>query len=406
MKNKILTILLSVGLAVALWLYVVTVVSPNSDKHYYNIPITIQSEIVLQERGLMITNRELPTVSLHLEGNRTDLNKLNSSNITVSVDVSRIGEAGTHNLVVVPSYPGDVPNNAITVLSRNPGSITLQIEERISKTVPVEIRYTGALPTNFMADKENKGLDYESIVITGPKSVIDQITVANIDVNLEGRTESISEQYRFSLCNSADEPVDAALVTANVETVKLTLKILQLKEISLKVNAINGGGANDKNTEITVAPGKILVSGSKVLLDSLDSLVLDTINLAEITEDQILVKKIKLPEGVNNETGVDEVEVTIKLPQLSTKSFTVTSIQAINVPAGMAADLITQMLTVTLRGPQASLNKINPADILITGDFSDEQIGSATVKAVVTVNSSDVGAIGVYNVSANLRNAS
>ena len=195
-------------------------------------------------------------------------------------------------------------------------------------------------------------------------------------------------------------------MTANVETVKLTLKILQLKEISLKVNAINGGGANDKNTEITVAPGKILVSGSKVLLDSLDSLVLDTINLAEITEDQILVKKIKLPEGVNNETGVDEVEVTIKLPQLSTKSFTVTSIQAINVPAGMAADLITQMLTVTLRGPQASLNKINPADILITGDFSDEQIGSATVKAVVTVNSSDVGAIGVYNVSANLRNAS
>ena len=59
MKNKILTILLSVGLAVALWLYVVTVVSPNSDKHYYNIPITIQSEIMLQDRGLMITNREL-----------------------------------------------------------------------------------------------------------------------------------------------------------------------------------------------------------------------------------------------------------------------------------------------------------------------------------------------------------
>lgn len=405
MKNKILTILLSVGLAVALWLYVVTVVSPNSDKHYYNIPITIQSEIVLQERGLMITNRELPTVSLHLEGNRTDLNKLNSSNITVSVDVSRIGEPGTHNLVAVPSYPGDVPNNALTVLSRNPGYITLQVEERISKTVPVEVHYTGSLPTNFMADKDNMELNYDSIVISGPKSVIDQITVAKVDVNLEGRTESISEQYRFSLCNSADEPVDAALVTANVETVKLTLKILQLKEISLKVNVINGGGANDRNTQITVAPGKILVTGSKLLLDGLDSLVLDTINLAEITEDQILVKEIELPVGVYNETGVDEVEVTIKLPQLSTKSFTVTNIQAINVPAGMAADLITQRLTVTLRGPQASLDRINPADIVITGDFSNEQIGSATVKAVVTVNSSDVGAIGVYNVSANLRNA-
>lgn len=406
MKNKILTILLSVGLAVAIWLYVVTVVSPNSDKHYYNIPITIQSEIVLQERGLMITNRELPTVSLHLEGNRTDLNKLNSSNITVSIDVSRIGEPGTHNLVAVPSYPGDVPNNALTVLSRNPGYITLQVEERISKTVPVEVRYTGSLPANFMADKDNMELSYDSIVISGPKSVIDQITVANVDVNLEGRMESISEQYRFSLCNSADEPVDAALVTANVETVKLTLKILQLKEISLKVNVVNGGGANDKNTQITVAPGKILVTGSKLLLDGLDSLVLGTINLAEITDrDSKQVYTIKLPEGVYNETGVTEAEVSIKLPGLATKDFTVTNIQAVNVPAGMAVDLITQSLKVTLRGPQASLNKINPADILITGDFSNEQVGAATVKAVVTVNSLDTGAIGGYNISATLRNA-
>ena len=32
MKNKALTALLSFGIALALWLYVVTFVSPNSDK--------------------------------------------------------------------------------------------------------------------------------------------------------------------------------------------------------------------------------------------------------------------------------------------------------------------------------------------------------------------------------------
>ena len=88
MKNKLLTGLLSVGIALVLWLYVVTVVSPNSDNHYYNIPVNIQGEAVLQDRGLMITSGELPVISLHLEGNRTDLNKINSSNIFCKVSAN------------------------------------------------------------------------------------------------------------------------------------------------------------------------------------------------------------------------------------------------------------------------------------------------------------------------------
>ena len=76
MKNNILSGLLSLLLAIGVWLYVVTVVSPNSDKKYNDISIVTQNEIILQERGFMVTNIDTSKIELHLGGSRSDLNKL------------------------------------------------------------------------------------------------------------------------------------------------------------------------------------------------------------------------------------------------------------------------------------------------------------------------------------------
>ena len=72
MKNKIWHIALSVVIAFALWVYVITTVSPESEDTFYDIPVTYQNDS-LDERGLMIVS-DTPTVTLHLKGNRSDLN--------------------------------------------------------------------------------------------------------------------------------------------------------------------------------------------------------------------------------------------------------------------------------------------------------------------------------------------
>ena len=403
MKNKFLTPLLSIVVAFGLWLYVVTVVSPNSDKKYTNIPVVTQGESMLQDRGLMITSNENPTVSLHLEGNRTDLDKLNSSNITISVDVSRIYEAGTHQLTYTPTYPGDVANNAITVRSRDPGTITITVEERVSKAVPVEVEYNGTLSEGFMADKENKELDVDQIHMVGPKSVVDRIAVARVDVDLEARSESISGQFPYTFCDQNGEPVPMDMVTADVEAVTLTLKILRVKEIALVVNVINGGGATEQTSSITIDPLTILVSGSDNLLEDIEQLELGTINLGEMPGDEVLIFPIKLPEGITNETGVAEATVDVRFPDLATKTLTVKNITAVNVPQDMEAVLITKMLEIQLRGPKKVVEKITQDNISVTVDFSNEQLGTATVKADITIDSDSVGTVGTYNVTATLR---
>ena len=402
MKNKLLRILLSAAIAISIWLYVVTVVAPNTDKTYPNIPVAVQGEALLQDRKLMITGMDVEMVTLQLEGSRLDLNKLNSSNIIITIDASKIYEAGVHPMQYSIAYPGDVAYNAINVISRNPGYINVNVEVREEKSVPVEIDYSGNLPENFVSDAPV--LSREVVNISGPKSVIDRITSARVQVDLEGRSESFSEQLQYTLCDKNGQPVDAKLVTTDAADVTVTWKILRVKEIALVVNVIFGGGATEQTSTVTVDPLTIRVSGSDSLLEGLEQLELGTINLEEMAADEVLTFPIKLPEGINNETGVTEATVDVRFLNLATTTLRVTKINAVNVPEGMDVELITKALEIMFRGPEGQINNLKAEDITVTVDFTDVQPGTVKIKAVITVNNApDIGAVGVYMISATVR---
>ena len=87
MKNKIYAALLSLACAFCLWLYVISAVSPGSTDTYYNIPIVWEGESLLNENGLMVTAVSSNTVNLKLSGNRSDLSRVNSGNITIKPEM-------------------------------------------------------------------------------------------------------------------------------------------------------------------------------------------------------------------------------------------------------------------------------------------------------------------------------
>ena len=384
MKTKIVYALASVCIAFGLWLYVTTTVSPESDETYYNIPVVMEGESVLNERGLMITEKPEDGVTLKLSGNRSDLIKVNSQNITIKVDLSKIYEPGETSLQYLPLFPGDVPSNAFVIESKHPESITVNVEERRVKEVPVEIRWEGTTPEGFLSDKENRVLDYPEIKVVGPASVADQIEKAVIDVNLQDRKESISESYRYTLCDKDNNPVDAKLITTNVEEVRLELRIDRFKDIDLTYTLVEGGGANADNTVIDMSVDSIRVSGSEAALNNLgDQLVVGTINLRDIAKDSVLNYPVNLPDGVRNLSGVTEVQMDVRFAGLATKEFTIDEIRSVNVPEGMEAEVLAEKMNVTVRGPAASLNSLKAEDMVIEVDFTGAEVGTSTYKGTV-----------------------
>ncbi len=406
-KNKLYSMILSVVIAFGLWLYVISNVSQQADWTFYNIPVIREGEAVLSERNLMVTDISVNAVSLHLSGTRDDLNRIDSSNTSVKIDLSSITEPGEKiPLKYVPSYPSDISRGAFEINDMNPAEIYVSVDYRRTFEIPVTVKWTGTRSEDYIYDTENVVLDYPMITIAGPAAVADMIDHARVEVDLTNRVESISESFRYTLCDKEGNPVDAGRITTNVEEIRLSAQIQRIKEVKLSADVIYGGGATSLSTKVTIEPESIRVSGGEAVLAELgDVYTLCTINLAEIERKTDLKYTITLPEGVTNQTGVSEAVVSVRFTGLRTKEFTIDNFEIRNVPQGMAAEIINANLTVRVRGPEAEMALLTSEDIKAVVDFSAAEVGTATYKATIefTEKFPNVGALKTSSVSATVQ---
>ena len=405
--RKVSSAILSLVIAFGLWLYVVNNVSKEDDITFNNIPVVREGESILHEQNLMITELSTESVSLHLSGSRDDLNKIDSSNTSVKINLSNIKEPGEKiPLTYTPSYPVSVANTALEVVNKSPSVIFVSVDYRRTFEIPVYVKWTGTRSENYLYDTENYTLDYTTVTITGPAAVADQIDHAQILIDLSERTESFSESFRYTLCDAEGNPVDAKLITTSVEEVQLGVQIQQIKEIDLVADIVYGGGAAPSNTTVTLSPEVIRVSGGAAVLEELgDTYTVCSINLADIEKSSNELKyTINLPDGVINQTGVSEVVVTIRFSGLKTRDFVVENIEMINVPEGMVAEVINANLTVRVRGPEAEISALKESDITAVVDLSAAETGTATYKAVIKISDEfpNVGAMKSSSVSATV----
>lgn len=409
MKNKLIYALLSFVIALGLWFYVITVVSPESEETYYNIPVVLKNETVMTDKGLMITTEKEPTVTLRLKGNRSDLNNLKNSDISLVADLSKINEAGTQRVTFDISFPGSFADNAFEVLSYSPDKIMLDIVEWTTKEVDVQVEFAGTVPPDYIVYKEDYILSHDKITITGPKAVVDKITHAKVDVNLEEQIDTISGSFPYTLCFDTEETenLDLSLLETNITEVDLEVKIQRVKDLQLVVNVTYGGGATEETTSIVFSQETIKVSGSEAVLETLgDTLVLDNINVAEILKEETREYEIVLPAEVDNLSGLDKVTVTISFPELKTKELPISNITVVNVPKGLVVkDIGTKVCNVTLRGSKWQIDHISADDVEIRVDLTNAMDGTELYKAEVYITNPSfpsVGAVFSYSIAVEL----
>ncbi len=379
MKKNFFYFLIAVVIAFGLWAYVVTTVSPESEATFHNISVAWEagSDDILKDKGYMVLSDSMPTITLRLRGNRSDLDKLKNSDITVIADLAKINHTGEQILDYDVYFTG---GGAFEILNQNPNGLTLQIVEWASKDVPVVVNYTGTLGLEYIAFKEDLILNRTTVKIEGPKSVVDQVSQAVINVDLTDQTETISMNDRVTLCNSKGEPVDVKNVTVPESDVRLTLRILRVKEIMLNVIPNYGGGVTSENSTLTQNYTSIKVAGSEKILSALpDVLELGTINLAEITENTTVTLPITdgMLQGAENLSGITEVEVAVTVPERITRRLEITDMTQIRVnglPEGMTLEFVTQKVAVTLIGRADQVNEITAEDLTITVNAADVEV--------------------------------
>ena len=124
----------------------------------------------------------------------------------------------------------------------------------------------------------------------------------------------------------------------------------------------------------------------------------------------MLTFPVPLADELTNLTGVEEIEVTIHFnKRLEERTFKVTNIHCINVPEGWTADIITQELSVIVRGRAELLEEITSDSLLAVADLQDVTPAAGGYTAAVRVylniapSAAEVGVLrGDYRIALNL----
>lgn len=408
MRKKLFTVLLSVLAAFSLWLYVITVVSPDSEATF-EVYVKIDNENILKEKGLMLNPEQKPMVHLKLSGNRSDLIKLTNENINVKVDVSKIQEYSPNQQIQLNytiSYPGNVPNNAMTVISRNPDYVELDVWQYAEKTIPLEPLYTGEREEGYMTSGAVFGVP--QLHISGPKEMVDRVTAAKVEIDLTGVKENISKKMAFRYYDANGQIVDDEYIVSeelgSEKQVQVDMLVQRGKEIPVTVELIAGGGATKNHCTVVLSHKTIRVSGSEENLDALIELKLDPIDLSQVVGTAQFERTVVLPAGISNVTGVDKINVTVTVNGLATVKLPVSNILPRNTN-NLQADIYTEVLQVTFRGPENVIDQLTAGDVTAYADFTGLSSGTySEVPVLFAFNGrfANVGAIGSYSVSAAL----
>lgn len=392
-------VLLSVFLAIVLWLYVRAEKDPVSDARIRNIPVQITGSSVLTSKGLTVAGLSSDRVSATLQAPASVLGDISRKNITAVIDVSRIDEAGEHTLSYNVVLPTNVNTDGVVVQEKEPETITVTVEKLYTSTLPIEFRFEGSVAKGYQAGTPT--IDPVNVTISGAVEQVNQVARAVVVLEAKDLKEHYTGDLPIRLLDANGDELKDLEVELSTSTAYIVYPIVVVKEIPLTVNIIAGGGATEDNiTEPLIVPSKITVAGTQEDVDHLTEISLGSIDLSKVVGTSNFTFTIDLDPSLENVTGITEAKVTVTVSGLETRSFEVGNIKLQNIPRGYSAKADTEAKTVYVRGTAEELAMIDSSQLRIVADLKDVT-GSGTYTIPVRVYldaGTEVGVIGDYSI--------
>lgn len=405
--SKLFYMIVAIICAIIFWLYVDIVQAPDATETYRNIPVTFMGEDTLAEEGLMITEGKDTTVDLVISGPRSAITKIDRDDIKITVQAaSQITGEGVYSLTYYESLPSVVSGTGTRVVERSVSEINVTVVQMITRTFEISGRFTGSVVENAHFDESEFQFEVPTVTVSGERSLVEQIEQACVTLDAKDLSATWTGELPIVLEDADGNAVDMTNLTMDIENVFTRFPVQLQKEVTLEVSFLSGGAATKDNVTYEIDPQVVRVSGTEEQLANLDTINIGTIDLSKVITSDVLSFNIPLPDGVSIISNNGTAKVSVSVTGLSTRMVETSNIQLINVPEGLDVELVTQSMSVRIRGDESVMGLVMDSDVLVTVDLDgiDTSVaGSRTVTAKVSVvGFSDVGAVGEYQVTIDI----
>jgi YbbR domain-containing protein len=284
------------------------------------------------------------------------------------------------------SGPQSVPitvesiDDRITVVGREPDRMTVNLDTVATRIVPVRVAQV-ATPEGLELGATT--VDPTEVQISGPASVLDRVTEARANVQIQPTGINVNEDVRLVPVDALGDVVGQ--VNVDPATARVTIPVFSDKDSkTLTISPLITGdpAPGFEIISTTVSPRVVTVEGD---IDELDPLVrIDTapVSIVGLSANETFESTLALPTGVVA-LDVEAVRVSVTVrPVAETRTFEV-GLDLIGARLDRRYATSTDRVLITLGGSVADLDRLQGGTLLALLDVEDLEPGTTSV-AVTT----------------------
>lgn len=374
--------LLALFLAVVVWVVAVYETHPpHKEKFPSDIPIQILDlgeDLVISDP--VATGAEITVLALE-----DTWEELESNDFEATIDLLGL-EAGQHKVPVTVT----TLKEGVTILKVEPESITINLQEIAERKIRVRVK---------VLDQESIPLGYisrlpvatpEQITVTGPKTSVEEVAEAVVEVSLKNARDTVVDQEVPTLLDAAGEKIQGLTVSPPIVVVKVVIeRQVGYRDVTVRATMQGAPASGYWISNISVEPALVTVYGQQSEIEALPGF-LDTepIDVDGAENDIVRRVPLALPEGVlvlGEGAGEEGVLVQISIQPLFGGQTIRSELELQGLRFGLKATASLTAVDVILSGPLPALQELQPDDVQVILDLSGLGRGKHTVTPEVVL---------------------
>lgn len=370
--------LISLIVAIFLWAYVVNNSQNDELRTFRNIPVELKNMESINEKDLLIMEPKDPTVTVKLRGKRSDLLKIQRSDISVSVDLDGYGERNS----TIPINVIAPPNTTVSYVSKN--NIMFKFEKLIKKDMDIEIETVGNLPSDHLILTSKKASP-DKITLKGASSQVSKIKKAKVVVDASTITNDTNLNLPVQLEDENGELVEGVELSQGF--INVSLSINSTKEVPIKLKTTGSPAEGINISKYTFSQEHVSIVGAKETLDDINYIDTKPVDLTQINETTNLNIDLDLPEGIFLSDTDKKIILNIKVDKIENKEISLSdsNIEVENLGENLSWKLADENknISLNLEGGTSDLDKVNGENIKIKLNLENLEKGIHTVDITV-----------------------
>lgn len=403
MKKRILNNfgykILAVVLAILLWLTIINVIDPATPKQISGISVELLNKESLTDLGYTFEVLEGNTVSITVTGPVSVVDKLTSADFYACADLSTISPLSDYVEIQVKCTKSSISTHNLNIVLRN-DAVKLNIENRESRTMDVEVELTGTPASGFAAGDYD--LSPMSIKITGAESTVESIARVVAQYDIEGVSMDISDNVKLRLYDEDGTEISTKGLILSKEEVRLKVPILVKKVVPVNYAYTGTVKEGYKVSKITHSIENVVIAGTAATIEGIQSIDLpaELINISDINADtsysvrisHYVPSNVKILSEVVSEVVVDVEPLITKVFEIPTDKF-----ELLNADEKLNYEFTKKSVSVTYSGLKEDIEAMAISGIVAKADVSGLTAGTRTVK-VQFENTNNCTVVGEYTV--------